>query len=156
MPSVTTTRRGVRIGLLAVAVLSLIAVTVSVVAPFGFSLLGAQVSVTHLHKPMTLALLALVGLLCTSPRVIHAWQTRSPAAFYLLAAVLMWLFSLGLGTANACLTSGPADVPSVAVAHADDAVALHDHAATLQQHVFVAKQRSDRCGRAPTAGQRTQ
>jgi len=91
----TPGRRRVRNVLTVVAGVALAAVTVAIVRPFEFTLLGAKLSVTNIHKPLTAALLAVVALVATNPRVVRARQQRSTLAFYVLAAVLMWLFSLG-------------------------------------------------------------
>ncbi|MDQ3213244.1 MAG: discoidin domain-containing protein, partial [Acidobacteriota bacterium] len=47
------------------------------------------------HKPMSVAVLLLLTAGALHPSVRSAWRRRSPLAFYALAAVVMWLFSLG-------------------------------------------------------------
>lgn len=47
------------------------------------------------HKPLSIAILLLVVAGALHPSVRSAWQRRSPLAFYAMAAVVMWLFSLG-------------------------------------------------------------
>lgn len=58
---------------------------------FGWRLL----SVTVPHKPLSLAVLCLVAAALMHPAVRLAWRKRSPLVFYALAAVAMWLMSLG-------------------------------------------------------------
>jgi hypothetical protein len=59
--------------------------------PFGLPLL----SVTTSRKPLSLAVLFAAGALVMHPAVVGAWRRRSALAFYALATVAMWLFSLG-------------------------------------------------------------
>lgn len=47
------------------------------------------------HKPLSVALLLLAAAGLLHPAVRAAWHRRSAMAFYSLAAVVMWLFSLG-------------------------------------------------------------
>lgn len=47
------------------------------------------------HKPLTLAFLLLAAATALHPVVRDVWARRSPFAFFILAAVVMWLFSLG-------------------------------------------------------------
>ena len=46
-------------------------------------------------KPLALALAAAMVLMATLPRVRAAFRGRSPLAFYLLAALAMWVLALG-------------------------------------------------------------
>ena len=59
--------------------------------PFGLKLL----SVTTARKPLSVAVLCLAAALVLHPSVRSAWRRRSPLAFYSLAAVAMWILSLG-------------------------------------------------------------
>jgi hypothetical protein len=59
--------------------------------PAGLRLL----SVGTPHKPLSVALLLLAAAGVMHPAVRMAWQRRSSMAFYALAALVMWLFSLG-------------------------------------------------------------
>ena len=59
--------------------------------PFGLPLL----SVTTSRKPLSVAILFTVGALVMHPAVVSACRRRSVLAFYALATVAMWLFSLG-------------------------------------------------------------
>jgi hypothetical protein len=52
-------------------------------------------SVATPHKPLSVALLLLATALALHPSVRNAWRRRSAMAFYALATVVMWLFSLG-------------------------------------------------------------
>jgi hypothetical protein len=47
------------------------------------------------HKPLSVALLLLAAAGALHPSVRTAWRRRSALTFYALAAVVMWLFSLG-------------------------------------------------------------
>ncbi len=59
--------------------------------PFGLKLL----SVTTARKPLSVAVLCVAAALVLHPSVRSAWRRRSPLAFYSLATVAMWIFSLG-------------------------------------------------------------
>lgn len=52
-------------------------------------------SIARADKPSTLALAAALAVILTLPRVRDALSRRSPLAFYLLAAFVMWMFALG-------------------------------------------------------------
>jgi len=52
-------------------------------------------SITQPEKPLSLALIATLGLLAMLPRVRQAIGRRSPLAFYLMAAFVMWVLALG-------------------------------------------------------------
>jgi F5/8 type C domain-containing protein len=52
-------------------------------------------SVSAPHKPFSIGLLFLVAAGVLHPSVRTAWRRRSALTFYALAAVVMWLFSLG-------------------------------------------------------------
>ena len=52
-------------------------------------------SISSFQKPLSLALLATAAAVALHPAIHTAWRRRSPLAFYALAAVVMWLFSLG-------------------------------------------------------------
>ena len=52
-------------------------------------------SVATPHKPLSVGLLFLVAAGILHPSVRTAWRRRSALTFYALAAVTMWLFSLG-------------------------------------------------------------
>jgi hypothetical protein len=52
-------------------------------------------SVSMPHKPLSIALLLLATAGGLHPSVRTAWRHRSALAFYALAAIVMWLFSLG-------------------------------------------------------------
>ncbi|MEP6918805.1 MAG: discoidin domain-containing protein [Acidobacteriota bacterium] len=59
-------------------------------------LFGARLlSVGTPHKPLSVGLLFLILAGAMHPSVRAAWRRRSPLAFYALAAVVMWVFSLG-------------------------------------------------------------
>jgi F5/8 type C domain len=52
-------------------------------------------SIARADKPLTLALFAAIGLMATLPQLRAAFHRRSILAFYLLAALAMWVFALG-------------------------------------------------------------
>lgn len=85
-----------RVLILLSAVTALLSLSALVVGPWRFSPFGVRVfSVSNPIKPLTFSLLLGIGLALTSPRLRHAYSTRSVLGFYSLAAFLMWLFSLG-------------------------------------------------------------
>jgi hypothetical protein len=53
------------------------------------------VSIARADKPLTLAMIALIGWLSTLPTMVAAARRRSPLPFYALAAFAMWVFALG-------------------------------------------------------------
>jgi F5/8 type C domain len=53
------------------------------------------VSVTTPQKPLSVAVLLAVIAFAMHPSIRAGWRRRSPLAFYTLAAIVMWLFSLG-------------------------------------------------------------
>lgn len=61
------------------------------IEPFGVKVL----SVTTARKPLSVAVLLAAVALVLHPSVRSAWRRRSPLAFYALATVAMWIFSLG-------------------------------------------------------------
>ena len=82
--------------LTAAALFGVAAASPSVVGPWklgvgGFTLL----SVTSARKPLSIAVFLAATALVLHPSVRLAWRRRSPLAFYALATVAMWLFSLG-------------------------------------------------------------
>jgi F5/8 type C domain-containing protein len=78
------------------ALAGLIAATPGIFGPWKLQVAGLKViSVTTARKPLSLALLLAATALLLHPSVRTAWRRRSPLAFYALATVLMWLFSLG-------------------------------------------------------------
>jgi hypothetical protein len=82
--------------LLAAAGFGLIAATPSTVGPWRFEPFGLPIlSVSTARKPMSVAILLLAAALVLHPAVVGAWRRRSALAFYALATVAMWVFSLG-------------------------------------------------------------
>jgi hypothetical protein len=63
--------------------------------PLVFPVVGWQVSLSHVHKPITLALAAFAVAAATSSRARRAWQQRSHLAFYLLATIVLWVIAFG-------------------------------------------------------------
>ncbi len=86
-------RRALMLVAAGAAVVSLSAI---VIGTWRFSAFGVRIfSVSNPIKPLTFSLLIAIGLALTSPRLRHAYTTRSVLGFYALAAFVMWLFSLG-------------------------------------------------------------
>jgi hypothetical protein len=85
-----------RVVALAVVVTGLISLSALIMGPWRFNVAGIRLfSVSNPIKPLTGALALGIGLALTSPRLRHAYATRSLLGFYALAAFVMWLFSLG-------------------------------------------------------------
>ena len=64
--------------------------------PWKIEIAGLRLlSVGTPHKPLSMALLLFAVAGALHPAVRTAWRRRSALAFYALAAVVMWLFSLG-------------------------------------------------------------
>lgn len=63
--------------------------------PWTVRMAGVTVSVTNGSKPATLALLFLLIWALTTRRFLDAFHRRSVFAFYLTAAIAMWLLALG-------------------------------------------------------------
>jgi hypothetical protein len=90
--------RPVRLALVVVAtILSLVALSRLVLGPWRLELLGLTVSIATLSKPMTQAFVVWAAVVATGPFVRRLVRSRSPLAFYALAAVAMWALSLGPG-----------------------------------------------------------
>ncbi len=86
----------VRPWLLAAAwVAALIAVCAWTFAPWRIGIAGLTISSDKPFKPLSLAALGLVVWFASSPRMRGAYSRRSAFAFYLLAAVAMFVCSLG-------------------------------------------------------------
>jgi hypothetical protein len=73
----------------------LVAVSVPLWGAWAITIGPVALSVGRLHKPLSLAVLALTLYGLTGPRVIALMRTRSVLAFYTLAGILMWVLSLG-------------------------------------------------------------
>ena len=89
-------RRAARVFLVLAAVGGVISLARLYYGPFKLEIGSLRLmSVTSPEKPVsvTVACLAIASLL--HPAVRTAWRQRSPLAFYALATVVMWLFSLG-------------------------------------------------------------
>lgn len=82
------------VAILAGVFLAGIAVAV-VVGPWEIELLGLRLRSTRTTTPITPALQTLFILAVISPPVVSAWRRRSAFAFYLIAAFLLWLLTLG-------------------------------------------------------------
>jgi hypothetical protein len=79
----------------AAAVFAAIAACGWAFAPWKLAFAGLRLSSDAPYKPMTLALLALVGWLGASSRMRGAYARRSTFAFYALAAAVLFLCSFG-------------------------------------------------------------
>jgi hypothetical protein len=96
--SLRSTRGGIAHLVFAGVTLALVAIALSPLAigPWRLAIGSSMVlSVSSPEKPLSVALVFLVATLATNPSVMDAWRRRSALAFYTLAAVLMWAFSLG-------------------------------------------------------------
>jgi hypothetical protein len=83
--------------LLAAAALFLVAAATPLwLGPWKVELFGVKIlSVTTARKPLSVAVLFVAAALVLHPSVRNAWFRRSAFAFYALATVAMWIFSLG-------------------------------------------------------------
>ena len=90
-------RLGVSRWLLAAAVpFGVAAATPTLFGPWKFEPFGLElISVTTARKPLTVAVLLFATALALHPSVRRAWRERSALAFYAVATVAMWVFSLG-------------------------------------------------------------
>lgn len=80
---------------LAVAV-ALVAATPLWFGRWNIELFGLELlSVGTPQKPLSIAVLLAAAALALHPSVRFGWRRRSPLAFYVLATIAMWLFSLG-------------------------------------------------------------
>ena len=78
------------------ALFGVAAATPAIFGPWKLEPFGVQViSVTTARKPLSVAVLLAAAALVLHPSVRSAWHRRSPLVFYTLAAVAMWIFSLG-------------------------------------------------------------
>ena len=83
-------------GLLAVAAIAaFVAACGWAFAPWQIEIPGLRMGSDSPFKPMTIALWALVGWLATTAPVRRAWASRSTFAFYVVASIVMFVFSLG-------------------------------------------------------------
>ncbi len=78
------------------AAFGVIAATPAMFGAWKLELFGVKLlSVTTARKPLSVAVLLTAAALVLHPSVRSAWRRRSPLAFYALATVAMWIFSLG-------------------------------------------------------------
>ena len=89
--------RSMRLALVALCVVLLVGAAIPIVhGPWVLKIGPVRLlSIGRAHKPLTLALIAALALIVMLPRVRAAIGRRSPLAFYLFAAFLMWVFALG-------------------------------------------------------------
>jgi hypothetical protein len=80
---------------LAIAAVLLAAAGIAVFIPGGFTFFGIDVSITHAHKPLGLAWLALGVAVVSSRTVVAAWRHASPAGGYLFIGLVCWILALG-------------------------------------------------------------
>jgi F5/8 type C domain-containing protein len=88
-------RSFLRLGLFLIGVILTTAAVIAVVSPGETSIAGVTISANHPEKPMLMALFCFLAVMATSPSVAAAISRRSAFAFYVAAAVLAWLLSLG-------------------------------------------------------------
>ena len=77
------------------ALLAAVAAAAYVWGPWQFEYRWLRLSVTALFKPVSLALAFAIIAVALSPAVRTAFERRSPLVFYLMAAVVLFLCSLG-------------------------------------------------------------
>ena len=88
-------RAFLRLGLFLIGAILATAAVIAVVSPGETSIAGVTISANHPEKPTLMALACFLAVIATSPSVAAAVRSRSAFAFYVGAAVVMWLFSLG-------------------------------------------------------------
>lgn len=88
-------RKWLRLGLLIGLLVFGGAVIVAVTSPGALSLAGLRISANNPTKPLILALVCFGLLVSTSRTMIAAFGRRSPFAFYVIAACVMWVLCLG-------------------------------------------------------------
>jgi hypothetical protein len=78
------------------ALFGAVAATPGILGPWTFEPFGVELlSVTTARKPLSVAVLLATAAIVLHPSVRSAWRRRSPLAFYAMATVAMWMFSLG-------------------------------------------------------------
>ena len=88
--------RAPRILLAAAAVFAFAAATPLLFGPWRLEIFGVRLlSVGTPQKPLSVATLLGVMALAMHPSIRTGWRRRSPLAFYVIAAFVMWLFCLG-------------------------------------------------------------
>ncbi|HSD26445.1 MAG TPA: hypothetical protein VLL75_04030, partial [Vicinamibacteria bacterium] len=92
--SLTTGRAMLALSVLAAAAAAAAGLT-AWIGPWRLGVRAVSVSVKALHKPMSVALYALVGAVAASPAVRRAWRQRSAPVFYGLAAAACAILALG-------------------------------------------------------------
>jgi hypothetical protein len=88
-------RSFLRLGLFLIGMILSTAAVIAVVAPGETSIAGVTISANHPEKPALMALVCFLVVIVTSPSLADAIRRRSAFAFYVIAAVLMWVFCLG-------------------------------------------------------------
>jgi hypothetical protein len=81
--------------LIGVAAVFLGGAAVAALRPTDLRPFWIPISLSHPHKPLGIAWLALMGAALSTRTLSAAWTTRSPAAGYLLIAIVTWILSLG-------------------------------------------------------------
>jgi hypothetical protein len=76
-------------------VFAIVAATVIYVGPWQTTIAGLPVTATVAFKPISVALVALAAGLAVRPWARDAWRRHSALAFYLVAAVVLFVCSLG-------------------------------------------------------------
>jgi hypothetical protein len=88
--------RAARVALAAAAVVGVVAATPLLFGPWRLEIFGVRLlSVSAARKPFSLAVFLAAVAIGLHPSIRAAWKRRSPLAFYALATVAMWIFSLG-------------------------------------------------------------
>jgi hypothetical protein len=81
-----------KLSALAALIAAVVACSALVVGPWA---IGRLLTVTDVHKPLSLALIALIATAAGSCRWKRAWRERSPLAFYGAAMAAMYVLSFG-------------------------------------------------------------
>jgi hypothetical protein len=89
--------RRLRLALIVAFLMLAIAAAIPLVnGPWVFKVGGTRLlSISQAEKPLSLAVIAALALLAMLPRVRQAVRRRSPLAFYVAAAFVMWVLALG-------------------------------------------------------------
>jgi hypothetical protein len=74
---------------------ALVALSVPLFGAWSLSLGPLRLSVSHIHKPLSLAAVLLAGYAFSAPRLIAAWRRQAAFTFYAVATVILWVFAFG-------------------------------------------------------------
>jgi hypothetical protein len=74
---------------------ALVALSVPLFGGWSLSLGPLRLSVNHIHKPLSLAVVLLAMYAFSDPRLIAAWRRQAAFPFYAVATVILWIFAFG-------------------------------------------------------------